>query len=218
MANEAKLVRDRNAKPDFPSNSETVPAKRPTDDIKERMRPIVKGRLRKKGLGAKIRDSLVSSDNPSIMDYILFDILVPAAKETISNIVSGGVEMLLFGEKRHRPNNVRRDGTKSYVSYSSYYDGSDGRPRNEPRQAQDRHAFDDVIFGSRGEAEEVLSKMSENVEEYGLVSVADFYDLCNLPSNFTDNRYGWTTNIKDAFTERTRDGYIIKLPRTKPIT
>ena len=215
MSNEAKLVRDRLTKPEFPGNSETV-VKHPTEEIKERLRPVVKGRIRKKSWGAKIKESLVSTDNPSLVDYILFDILVPAAKETISNIVSGGVEMLLFGEKRHRPSNVRRDGTKSYVSYSSYYDGSDGRPRNETRHAQDRHAFDDVVFGSRGEAEEVLSKMSENVEEYGLVSVADFYDLCNLQSNFTDNRYGWTS-LKEAFTERTRDGYIIRLPRTKPL-
>ena len=214
MPNESKLVRE--AKPSFPSNSESAPRTH-VEEVKERFKPIVKGRIRKKGWGTKIKESLIGSDNPSLMDYILFDIVVPAMKETITNIVSGGIEMLMYGEKRHRPSNMRRDGSKSYVSYSSYYNGSDDRGnRPETRHAQDRHAFDDVIFGSRGEAEEVLSKMAENIEEYGLISVADFYDLCNLQSNFTDNRYGWTS-LKEAFTERTRDGYIIRLPRTKPL-
>ena len=212
MSNESKLVRNREgAKPEFPGNSETKPS---AEAIKQKIRPMVAGKLRKKGWGAKLRDSMVNTDNQSIMDYILYDILVPAAKDTISNIVTGGIELLLFGEKRHRPSNVRRDGTKSYVSYSQYYTGSEDRGRQESRHAQDRHAFDDVIFGSRSEAEDVLSRLSEMIDEYGLVSVADFYDLCSIQSNYTDNSYGWTS-MKEAFTERTRDGYIIRLPRTK---
>ena len=216
MPNESKLVRDRDrSKPEFPSNSEST-SRRSSEEIKTRLQPIVKGRIRKKGWGSKIKESLVGTDNPSLMNYILFDIVIPAAKDTISHIVTGGIEMLLYGEKRHRPSNIRRDGSRSHVSYTSFYDGSEDRSRNDNRQAQDRHSFDDVVFSSRGEAEEVLSKMSEIVDEYGLISVADFYDLCNLQSNFTDNRYGWES-LKDAFTERTREGYIIRLPRTKPL-
>lgn len=213
MSNESRLTREAPRRPEFPGNSET----KDSESSKERIRPIVKGRVIKKGWGTKFKEAVISTDNPSIMDYLFYDILVPAAKETISNIISGGIELLLFGEKRHRPENVRRDGSKSYVSYGSYYNGNDEpSKRQEFRHAKDRHSFDDVIFNSRGEAEDVLSKMSELIEEYGIVSVADFYDLCNISSSFTDNRYGWNS-FKEAFTERTRDGYIIRLPRTKPL-
>ena len=57
------------------------------------------------------------------------------------------MEMLLFGERRGR--NTRRDGGKSYVSYSSYYgDGhrnnDQDRGSNYSRTSRARHDFDDI--------------------------------------------------------------------------
>ena len=55
--------------------------------------------------------------------------------------------------------------------------------------------------------------MEEIIATYGLVSVADFYELVGVPSNYTDNNYGWS-NLRNAYVDRLRDGgYIIKLPR-----
>jgi hypothetical protein len=45
-----------------------------------------------------------------------------------------------------------------------------------------------------------------------MVSVADFYDLVGVDGTYTDNKYGWT-NIRNAYVNRVRDGYVIKLPR-----
>ena len=78
-----KLVRD--SRPEFPGNSET---KTEISAKKEKLRPVTKGRIVKKGWGTKFKESLVNNDNQSIMDYIFYDILIPAAKDTISNIVS----------------------------------------------------------------------------------------------------------------------------------
>ena len=68
------------------------------------------------------------------------------------------------------------------------------------------------FFDTRGEAEEVLSRLDELIEMYGLVRVADLYDLVGITGDYTDNKYGWK-NIRNARVERTRDGYAIKLPR-----
>ena len=55
------------------------------------------------------------------------------------------------------------------------------------------------------------------MEAYGLVRVADFYDLVGVTGNYTDNKYGWT-NIRSAEIVRLRDGgYVIKLPRAMQI-
>ena len=74
----------------------------------------------------------------------------------------------------------------------------------------------DIIIENRGDAEEVLVRMDELIATYGLVSVADFYDLVGVSGNYTDNKYGWT-DIRGATTVRVGDGYMIKLPRVKPL-
>lgn len=73
------------------------------------------------------------------------------------------------------------------------------------------------IFESRGEAEEVLSRMNELIDTYGLVSVADAYDLCGTTSVYTDNKRGWT-NLDGAEVIRIRGGYYkLCLPKALPI-
>ena len=81
--------------------------------------------------------------------------------------------------------------------------------RREPSlRNRSRHNFDDIILDSRGEAEEVLSHLVDLVDDYGMASVADLYDLVGITSNFTDNKYGWT-NLSSASVSRVRDGYLI---------
>ena len=62
--------------------------------------------------------------------------------------------------------------------------------------------------------------MNELIDTYGMVSVADFYDLVGLQCNYTDNKYGWT-DIRNASVVRVRDndgnGYLIKLPKIQPL-
>ena len=76
--------------------------------------------------------------------------------------------------------------------------------------------YDNIILSSRGEAEDVLMKMDELMDTYGLVRVADLYDLVGITGNYTDNKYGWT-NIRNAEIVRVRDGYMIKMPRAVAI-
>ena len=67
-----------------------------------------------------------------------------------------------------------------------------------------------------GEARDVLARMDELIDTYGMVSVADLYDLVGISGNYTDNKYGWT-NIKSARIVRVRDGYRIEMPRAMVI-
>ena len=49
-----------------------------------------------------------------------------------------------------------------------------------------------------------------------MVSVMDLYDLVGITGQYTDNKYGWT-NLRNAEPVRTRDGYMLKLPRAIPL-
>ena len=141
------------------------------------------------------------------------DVLVPAVKKAISDIVRDGIDMLLYGEAR----SSKSSSNASYVSYRSYSD----RDRREERRYSDSrvrsaYSYDDIILETRGEAEDVLTRMDELIDTYGIVSVADMYDLVGISGNYTDNKYGWT-NLRNAEPVLVRDGYMLKLPKPGPI-
>jgi hypothetical protein len=102
------------------------------------------------------------------------------------------------------------------VSYHDY--GASSRRDDRPSSARSSggYSYDDITLGSRAEAERVLSCMDELMDEYGIVRVADMYDLVGVSGEYTDNHYGWT-NIRNAEIVSTRDGYRIKMPRPLPI-
>lgn len=181
-------------------------------DKAPKLEKVIKGAVvtKKKPLSKRFAETFLGTDREDVMTYIIHDVVIPAAKSTISDVITGGIEMLLFGETRG--SRTRRDKGKSYVSYSGYYNN----PRKEASAAESRkrarHNFDDIILESRGEAEEVLSVLVDNIDIYGMSTVADLYDLVGITSNFTDNKYGWT-NLASATVSRVRDGYLISLPK-----
>ena len=181
----------------------------PTDE--KRIKKVVTGpvRTRKKSEISKLTDIFISEDAKNVKSYILNDMVVP----TVKKIIVGSIDMLLNGGE------ATYSGRKpaSKVSYNRYYDDRrDDRREDRPR-ARTRFDFDDIVFDSRAEAEAVRRQMIDTIREYGVVTVADMYDMAELTQPFTSNRYGWY-DLRGAETERLRDGgYIIKLPKIVPV-
>lgn len=180
---------------------------------RKRVEKVVHGRVRTKPKSgvSKITDVFISEDAANVKSYIVMDVLVPAVKKAISDIVRDGIDMILYGESRGR----RSSSASGYVSYRDY-SRSDDRDRFRDSRSRSSYVHDDIILDSRGEAEEVLTRMDELIDTYGNVSVADLYDLVGKSSEYTDNKYGWT-NIRNAEPIRVRDGYMLKLPKALPI-
>lgn len=179
----------------------------------KKIEKVVKGtvKTRKRNGVTKLKDVFVNEDAKNVKSYIFSDVLVPAIKKLIYDIVNDGASMLLFGNT----SSGRKKTIGSNVSYRQFYD-----PKVEDRRpvSSSRFDYDDLIFESRGEAEAALSKMDEVIDVYGTVSVADLYDMCELTAPYTSNRYGWS-NIQTAEVARLRDGgYVLKLPRALPIS
>ena len=181
---------------------------------RKKLEKVVTGevKIKKKSEGRKLADIFISEDVANVKSYILMDVLVPAVKKAISDIVRDGIDMLLYGNSRGSRSNTN----SSYVSYSKYSDPRDDRRRDYDSRSIARYSPDDIIITSRGEAEEVLSRMDEAIDTYGTVSVADLYDLVGKTCSYTDYKYGWT-NIRNAEPVRVRDGYILKLPKALPL-
>lgn len=162
---------------------------------------------KKSGL-RKITNIFVPEDVEDVKSYIFEDIVVPAVKDIILDAVKAflGVK----GGSRGKST------TASKVSYRKYYDDRDRRDYSGVTRTRTGYEYDDVIIENRGEAEDALSRMDELISTYGLVSVADFYDLVGIAGNYTDNKYGWT-DIRSASVIRVREGYMIKLPKALPL-
>lgn len=179
------------------------------------IKPVVKGKVsKKKNVGRKFKDSFISEDIGNVKSYVILDVLIPAAKKAISDIITNGIDMLLYGETRHRSEG-KRSNVVDYVSYNRYSDRRDDDRFSRSRSIG--YSYDDIVLESRAEAEAVLNSMVDLIDTYDVVSVADLYDLVGVSGNFTDNRYGWT-NLSSASVERLRSGgYILRLPRATTI-
>lgn len=198
---------------DFTPNSHTFKKEQKAQAATEqkRVEKAISGTAKtKKNEVRRFADIFISEDVKNVKTYVLMDVLVPAIEKAISDIVTNGIDMILYGESG-RP---KKSGS-SYVSYDSRY-RSDSDRRRESAPVRTSARYDDIVLDSRQEAEEVLNRMDELIDTYGVVRVADMFDLCGLTCNFTDNNYGWT-NISSATVQHTRDGFVIKMPRAMPI-
>lgn len=181
----------------------------------KRVQKVVKSPVKtKKNEVRKIADIFISEDISNVKNYIFMDVLVPAIKKAIYDIVTNGIDMFLYGGTgKSKPSS---SGSK--VSYRNYYDQKNNNDyrRSEPARNHNGFEYDDIVFNNRGEAEAVKEQMQAAIGRYGFVTVADLYDMADLPAPYTSQKYGWM-DVSGAEARRERDGYVLKLPRAVPI-
>ena len=198
---------DANTK--FPNNSHRAKEEQKTSLAEKKVEKVTTGKVKtkKRSEGSKLKDVFISEDVRDVKSYIFLDVLVPAIKNAIVDIVTDGVNMIFGTGKK------RSSSSSNYVSYRDYSRRDD---RSRVSRSSSRFNYDDLIFESRGEAENVRDQMDAMIDRYGVVTVADMYDMADISAPYTSNKYGWT-NLRNADIVRVRDGYVIKLPRAVPI-
>ena len=165
-------------------------------------------KIKKKSGISKFTDAIVSEDASKVGSYIFMDVLIPAAKKMIADIVTDGISIILYGESGHLN---KKKG--SSVSYSSFYKSDSPRPAaSSSNKPQNPFDLEYISFETRAEANAVLDQMVEVIEAYNQVTVADLYDMIDQTAPYTANRYGWT-NLSSAEPAHSRDGWILKLPK-----
>ena len=166
---------------------------------------------RKRTFGDKVRDNLFDDDTASVKDYLIYDVLIPATKNVIYDMVSGGIETLLYGQRRSAASRGVSQ-PKTYTSYSSYSKQQQAPARTIPQKQKGRE-FDDIIIDNRADAEMVVDTLIESIKEYGTVTLADVYDLVGITSSYVDYRWGWGEEfIHEVGIRKTRNGWLIEFP------
>lgn len=185
----------------------------PTEEKK--VTKVVNGPVKTKRNDArKLADIFISEDVSNVKSYIFMDVLVPAIKKAIYDIVTNGIDMFLYGGSGKGRNN--QPGSK--VSYRNYYEQKNNGGYRASDNVRQSNAFDydDIVFNNRGEAEAALQQMKDIVARYGIVTVNDLYEMTPLSAPYTSQKYGWM-DVSNVDIVRVRDGYILKLPRAVPI-
>lgn len=197
---------------DYAPNSNKYKAEQKEAVKQKKIEKVVKGTVKtKKNDIRKLTDIFISEDIHNVKDYVFSDILVPAIKKAISDIVRNGIDMILYGDSGRSKQSS--SGNSNYVSYRSY---SDQSPREDRFSNRSRStSYDDIVFDTRSDAEHVLRQMDALVDTYGNVSISDLYDLVGVNNDlYTNQRYGWNReNIRGASIVQVRNGWLLKLPR-----
>jgi hypothetical protein len=172
-------------------------------------------KVKKKSGTRKLADIFVSEDVSNVKTYIFSDVIVPAAKKLVSDIVKDGIEMLLYGGTSQR--RTYSDGFRAgFVDYNKLSGRRDDRRPSYDNRTKIAQSYDNIVLEHKGDAEVVLTTMDDIIDSYGEVSVAALFDLVGLPHKYTDNNYGWTS-LGNARVTRVRDGYLLDLPRAVPL-
>ena len=177
--------------------------------------------VHKKPLSRKFKDLIVGADFKSVTQYVIYEVLIPAARNTIVDASTKGIERMMYGESAIRRRNLGAGPRITYnnpINRPGYRDSAHPRPTplvpGESRSP--RHNRDDFILSSREEAELVLERMNDIIETYEVVSVADLNDLVGFPTSYVDNKWGWSY-LGEVQIQQIREGYLINLPSAEPI-
>lgn len=204
----------------FPPNSSAAKSEAPPAQEKEEVKRVTTEEpiRRKKSLAKRFKETFVVGDARSAFQYVVTAVLIPTAKDMLSEAFTQGADRMIYGDTR-RPRGATRPtaGPTGYVTYNRMAMTSDRPPApNLSRRARANFDFDEIVLGSRAEAEEVIERMFDLLSRYGSASVADLYELCGLSTSHTDQKWGWT-NLQGSGVVRTREGFLLNVPSPDPL-
>lgn len=176
-------------------------------------------------LGTKVKNFFFGDSAHNILEYVVLEVLIPAAKEAAADAVTQGVEKRLFGDVRSVS---RRTGTRPGGGLSSNASGAKvhyDRMAHAARQPAasggvlrrgGRHDIGQVIIPTRAEATEIIEMMYNIISQYEVVTVAEVLEMAGERAEYTDRNFGWS-NLRGAQPVRVREGYLLNLPTPEPL-
>lgn len=165
---------------------------------------------KKKSAAEAAASSFFESTAKEVGEYLLWDVLLPAAKEGLYSLVDGGISMMLFGEERNRRGPTKQKG--NYTSYNSMYDERDTRvvTRKRPSGRGREPLIIDSL--SREEAYDLQESILDEFNAYDCVDVKYVYQAAGIKdTDWTDGQWGWIS-LRGMTVEHTRYGWQLRLP------
>lgn len=195
--------------PQYPNNSHTA-------RTRQRKKAVVQQSvgIKKPDFLSRIRSAFIGDEAESVGAFVLFEVLIPATKNALVEMVTQGAQKV-FGDTRS--STFSRGPAVPYVNYNNYYSQAANQPQGErSRGIRQSNTVEAVLFRTREDATNVLMQLEELIANYGMCSVADYYDFVGLNSEITDEGWGWV-NIPNPGPHAVNGGFTLNLPRPRPL-
>lgn len=186
---------------------------------KPKQEKAVKGEvvIVKPSLGARFKNVFFGGDANTTAQYVLSEVILPAARTLVVDTVTKAVERVIYGDNSYRP----RRPSSSYaprINYNRMSDREDYRPRGfVPGQApRGNKIFEDVIVGTKEDAEILIERVGDVVDKYSVVTIADVLDILGLDSVHVDNKWGWEY-LPTIQVNQVREGWRVTFPTPEEI-
>lgn len=163
---------------DYTNNSEKKDVA-PEKDIQ-----VPTAHVNKKVKEKKFADLFLAEDISSVKEYIIYDLIIPAAKRTIVDFVVNTTQMLFYGKGKVT-------GTSGPTNYTQFSSGS-SRPVTRASSITRAFRNDELIFDNYESAKAALDEFVNRAYKYRRVSISTLYEIAGLTtSNWTYRNYGW---------------------------
>lgn len=174
---------------------------------------------RKKPLGRRIAENFTGADAQSVGQYVLFEVVLPQIKDLIYDVGASALQRALFGE-RGGSKSYSSASRKGHVAYNTIASAAVSKvSQNAKPAASASNEFGEIIVETRGEAQEVMDKIGNLIETYGMASVSDLKAAVGLTGSFTDESFGWMamggTDVRRVGGQQ--PGFLLIFPRPEQL-
>lgn len=195
------------------STSDSLVNKDVSQDTKKIDYTAPKGKVTlKKSKMNSLGKSVIQGSITDAITLAFTELIIPAGRDLLFNVVTSVSQTLIYGESEppSTSNGVNRIPYSSISNYNRV-----GRPTSRVQKIRQRPE-DGFVFERKSDADTIIEELREACDSFGVVTVQALYEICDKTAPYTANKYGWM-NLDDARVERTRDGYVLKLPRSMPL-
>lgn len=178
------------------------------------------GRIGNKSL---LRTFLEFSSGESIntLKRRMYDIAIGWIFDSIHSGIENINDAIFAGKGSSAPRSKNRDD--EHTSYDKFYKRRNrGRSGKKNPGKSGNGEYEDLYFNYKWQAQEVLKSITKYFEDWEVLSVANLYQAANVyqdedvPTDYTDDLYGWHS-IKGARIEKYGGKYYLIMP-SKPIS
>lgn len=193
------------------------------DEIPEKkVEKVIEGSAiqRKTPLSRRIAQSFTGADARSVGQYVMFEVVLPQLKDLIYDVGSSALQRSLFGDRGGKASYTSSSRRTGYTPYNAMSTSAVNKVQQAVKPiSPSSEEFGEIIVESRGEAQEVMDKISNLVESYGMASVSDLKAAVGITGTFTDEKFGWIgmggTDIRRV--GGAQPGYLLIFPRPEEL-
>lgn len=210
--------------------STKLAASNKTPEEKPQVKPVVKKKaaVRKQSKGEAIASSFFVSTFKDVINYVLWDVVIPNAKYGFEEMVSAATSAMLWGNdgRGGSKRGYSKNGRNGYeTSYTSYYRSSerDGRGYSKPKPngpecSEDRYGvtFEGLDREDAYRLRDSLIDWLDSYHEVPLDIAKAYAGISEVDIPYLDKQVGWYSlaelKIKKRPQPGRRDSFAVELP------